>query len=121
MTETSLQNAVIKKYPMMFRNDNGAGWFYHKEGDKPIFLRYGLHPGSGDLVGYVEKVITQDMVGQKIAVFASVELKTINDTIKQNQIDWHNAILLAGGISEIWHEIQNEKIRIINENYSRDV
>ena len=52
------------------------------------------------------------MIGQTIAVFTSIEEKTINDRLKAGQIAWHNFVIEHGGISEIWHEIKNGDIEI---------
>jgi hypothetical protein len=38
-------------------------------------VRYGLCPGSSDLIGFRTVTITPDMVGRKVAVFAAIEVK----------------------------------------------
>jgi hypothetical protein len=38
-------------------------------------VRYGLCPGSSDLIGFRTITITPDMVGQRVAVFSAVEVK----------------------------------------------
>lgn len=85
----------------LFRNQCGKG----KTMDDR-FITFGLMPGSADYIGYREIEITPDMVGRKIAQFASVEFKKEgwkeskkpNEHIKQ-QINWRDRILDAGGIA----------------------
>lgn len=39
-------------------------------------IKFGLTPGSSDLIGFRSILITPDMVGQRVAVFAAVECKS---------------------------------------------
>ena len=119
LTIHQLDDRVKEKHCFTFRNDNGTAWAGGKEyvakKDEQILIRkgarvvvgptkitYGLYPGSGDRIGYTEIIVTADMVGRKVAVFTSIKEKTENDNMKKNQKNWHNRILEAGGISEIW-------------------
>ena len=52
------------------------------------------------------------MIGQTIAVFTSIEEKTVNDRLKPGQIAWHNFVIEHGGISEIWHETKNGEVEV---------
>mgnify|MGYP001423067164 CR=1 FL=1 len=80
--------------------------------ENPRFCKFGLHTGSGDLIGWAEKTITPDMVGQKIAVFASEEIKSKNDRMSKEQKAWHFAVKLAGGISNIVKEQPDGSIEL---------
>jgi hypothetical protein len=119
MTETQLDDKVKETHYNTFRNDNGKAWVkgreYIAKKDDYIFVKkgarvlvgstkitYGLQPGSGDRIGYTEVLVTLDMVGRPVAVFTSIEEKTEGDNLKKNQKNWHNRVLEAGGISEIW-------------------
>lgn len=121
MTEREIGNEVIKENPMLFRNDCGVGFvggkkfkvpfscqYYAEQGDTVIInpknITYGLHPGSGDFIGWETITITPDMIGKKIAVFKSVEIKTKNDRLKDNQKNWFKAVKRDCGIAEIWKE-----------------
>jgi hypothetical protein len=95
VSEQHIFDAINKMHPFLFRNDNGMG--YRKDG-KPF--KYGLYPGSGDLIGWTIKTIA----GRRIAVFTSIEAKTPGVKLSEEQIIWHNNVLAAGGISEIWQE-----------------
>ena len=48
-------------------------------------VRYGLCPGSSDLIGFRTVVITPDMVGQRVAIFSAVEVKDRGRPTDQQQ------------------------------------
>jgi hypothetical protein len=90
----------------LFRNNVAQAWVANKVidlpgGDKrlvnPRPLHAGLMPGSGDLIGWTPVTITPDMVGKTIAVFTSVETKTLTGRIRKGQPEWAAAIQKAGG------------------------
>lgn len=58
---------------MLFRNN--VGLFHVLERGRKRVIKTGLCKGSSDLIGYTERIITPDMVGQKIAVFTAIEVK----------------------------------------------
>jgi hypothetical protein len=64
-------------------------------------IRFGLFPGSGDLIGWVSRTITPEMVGQKMAQFVSIENKTSTGRVAKNQSRWCEAVMRDGGISVI--------------------
>jgi hypothetical protein len=121
MKVNEIANLVLESYPFVFRNDNGMAYVggvkMIVERDGNVFMRkgwtvimnprkihYGLQPGSGDFVGWTPLIVTTSMVGQKIAVFTSIETKTVHDYMKQEQQDWLNAVREAGGIAEVWQD-----------------
>jgi hypothetical protein len=63
-------------------------------------VRFGLHPGSGDLIGWRAVAITPDHIGRTLAVFASVEVKH-NGRPTEQQIHWASAIAAAGGLAGV--------------------
>jgi hypothetical protein len=112
MTTKEITDAALKKRPFLFRNNRGVAKI------KNSFIRFGIPEPSGretesslkggDLIGFEEIEITPDMVGRKIAVFTSVEVKGPGDSIKLGQKLWHNFILEHGGVSEIWRDKKDE-------------
>jgi len=64
----------------LFRNNVGMAWT--KRG---IPVRYGLHVGSPDLVGWRRTVITPDMVGRTVAVAVGVEVKSRRGSASEDQ------------------------------------
>ena len=73
MKETPLLNpiaiAATKYGSRLFRNNIGVAQYGEAR------VKYGLRPGSGDLIGWTPVTITQEMVGATVAVFTSVEVK----------------------------------------------
>jgi hypothetical protein len=64
-------------------------------------VRFGLHPGSGDLIGWRSVLITPEHVGQTLAVFASIEVKSDRGRARDDQILWARAVAAGGGLSGI--------------------
>lgn len=90
----------------LFRNNVAQAWVANKVvdlpgGDKrlvnPRPLHAGLVPGSGDLIGWTPVTITQEMVGQTVAVFTSVETKSLTGRARAGQPEWAEAVRSAGG------------------------
>lgn len=99
MNETTILQRIrlaISKVPglRLFRNNTGG--MTDKTGR---FVRFGLHPGSADLIGWQTVTITPDMVGQRVAVFASVEVKTEIGKLKPEQQNWLEQVKNAGGLA----------------------
>ena len=96
----------------LFRNNVGEGWVGKEiwktiAGGKllsilnPRKILYGLTVGSSDLIGWKSIVITEEMVGQQVAVFWAMEVKKEYDSVKTDQARFLNAVASAGGIAEI--------------------
>ena len=109
MTESELQALILraagsKPHVRIFRNQVGEGYVGKALRDaEGVFLRdarhvrMGLFPGSGDLIGWRTVLITQDMVGDEIAQFLSIEVKTPNGRLRPDQMNWQDQVNHAGG------------------------
>ena len=75
-------------------------------------VQFGLAKGSADLVGWKTIEVTPDMVGQKVAVFASIEVKTPTGRPTQYQQAWLTAVEKAGGIAGIARSV-DDALRIV--------
>jgi hypothetical protein len=70
------------------------------------WITFGLGVGSSDLIGYQVRIITPEMVGQKVAVFTAIEVKkpgrdtTQADHLRRQQA-WIDAVVVDGGIGRI--------------------
>ena len=93
---------------VMFRNNVGMA----KMGKR--FIKYGLSPGSSDLIGWKEKVVTQDMVGKKIAIFTAIEVKSKRkgSELKSIQCNFLTKVFKSGGYGGIARSTK-DALRII--------
>src|SRR5262245_40584816 len=101
MTETpllqSIRLACSRNGTRLFRNNNGK-----LEDKTGRWVTFGLFPGSGDLIGWRSVVITPDMVGQRIARFVTIEVKSptghTDKARAEAQANWRNMVTAVGGI-----------------------
>lgn len=100
--ETRLQNkirmAISVNCPQatLFRNHCGA-----LKDQRGKMLKFGLSPGSPDLVGWQSVTITADMLGQQLAIFVGIEIKMPGEKPRQEQQHWLNTLSIAGGIAGV--------------------
>ena len=72
-------------------------------------MSFGLCEGSGDLIGYRQVVITEAMIGTKIAVFVSCEVKTETGRVRPEQVNWLAHINGAGGLAFIARSVEDAR------------
>lgn len=72
-------------------------------------VRYGLCPGSSDLIGWRSVTITPAMVGDTIAQFVAVEVKTPSGKVSPEQMAWLTAVLEAGGVAMVARDPEDFK------------
>lgn len=94
----------------LLRNNNGVGWvgkLINREEGLITLTNYrplnaGLCNGSGDLIGWTPLIITEKMIGKKVAIFTSIEGKNPKKSkISVDQLLWNECVNDAGGISQI--------------------
>jgi hypothetical protein len=83
---------------------NNCGVLQDRRG---VPVRYGLQPGSSDLIGWRTVTITPEMVGQQVAVFTSIEVKTPTGRVKPEQQQWLDAVQAAGGIAGVARSVED--------------
>lgn len=97
ITETTILRRVWKAASALgwtlFRNNIGLA--IYPDGSR---VQYGLCPGSSDLVGWRTVRITADMVGQDIAQFVGVEVKTATGRLRKEQRNWLDRARSAGAL-----------------------
>jgi hypothetical protein len=102
--ETRLQNQIRLAVSAncqdvtLYRNHTGA-----LRDNRGKFVQFGLSPGSPDLVGYKKVCITEDMVGQDLAVFIGMEIKMPGEIARDDQQCWLNRLEEHGGIACVVH------------------
>ena len=66
------------------------------------------------MIGYRRVTVTPEMVGQDLAVFAAVEVKTPRGRIKPEQQQFVDHIRGAGGIAGIARSVDEAKNILLN-------
>lgn len=107
------------KYGVLFRNNTGVGF----QGKRAIInsrqviieprqITFGLCVGSSDLIGWTEKIVTSDMIGQKIAIFTALEVKNLSGKTTKEQINFIKQVRKSGGIANV--------MRWVDEDFKTD-
>jgi hypothetical protein len=86
----------------LFRNNTGTLRDQH---GRPV--SFGLCKGSADLIGWRTVTITPEMVGQRIAVFTSIEVKAASGRLRPEQRQWLDAVQAAGGIGGVARSVDD--------------
>lgn len=98
MSETSLMRAIQVRATLLcarlFRNQTGR--YELKDGR---WLASGLCKGSSDLIGWRRILITPEMVGQVIAQFVAVEVKSGKEQPTPEQLDFIHTVREHGGLA----------------------
>ena len=77
-------------------------------------VTFGLARGSADLIGWRTVVVTPDMVGQRLAVFTSIEIKTPTGRVRPEQQAWLGVVRGAGGIAGIARSVTDAESVLSN-------
>lgn len=75
-------------------------------------ITFGLCPGSADLIGWHTVTVTPDMVGRRLAVFLSVEVKGTKGRPSLAQLNWQRVVDEAGGIAVIARSVDEAVARL---------
>lgn len=94
LKETTLMQRIMlaaSKIPgvRLFRNNTGF--------DSAAKVKYGLCVGSSDLIGWKTITIEPKHVGQKIAVFVALEVKTESGRPTKDQLNFIDVVDHSGG------------------------
>ena len=111
--ETTLQQQIrlaLGTHPdaRLFRNQVGS----LPDPRTGRLVTFGLARGSADLIGWRTVMITPDMVGQQLAVFTSIEVKTPTGRVSPQQQAWLGVVQGAGGIAGVARSVE-DAVRII--------
>ena len=106
MTEQQIQQHIrlaLSRGPVrLYRNNTGTLRDQH---GRPV--QFGLCKGSADLIGWRTRTITPDMVGQQVAVFTSIEVKSATGRLRPEQRQWLEAVQAAGGIAGVARSVED--------------
>ena len=84
----------------LWRNNTGA--LVDKQGR---FVRFGLCKGSSDLIGLRSVVVTPEMVGQRIAQFVALEIKTAGGVVSSEQKAFLQLVEQLGGLGAVCRSV----------------
>ena len=87
----------------LFRNNTGT--LPDPRTGRPV--QFGLARGSADLIGLRTVTITPEMVGQRVAVFTSIEVKTSTGRVTPEQQNWLHMVRRAGGIAGVARSVRD--------------
>lgn len=100
MKEGNLMRRLMLALPRavtIFRNNQGVAQY--PDGSA---VKYGIaNPGGSDLIGWTSRTVTADMVGQKIAIFTAIEVKTGTGRLTAPQEQFLKCVENAGGIAVV--------------------
>ena len=68
--------------------------------------------GAGDLIGWRTITVTPEMVGQPIAQFVSLEVKTASGRVRPEQENWKRVVERCGGVAAVVRS-EEDALRII--------
>jgi hypothetical protein len=100
--ETEIQQRIrlaLGTHPEIRLFRNQVGQLPDPRTGRPV--QFGLARGSADLIGWRTITITPDMVGSRLAVFTSIEVKTPTGRLSPAQRNWLGAVHKAGGIAGV--------------------
>jgi hypothetical protein len=72
----------------------------------------GLCPGSSDLVGWRSVVVTEEMVGRRLAVFTAIETKDPRGRTSPEQQNFIDRLNMAGGIGGVAYSPEEAVARV---------
>ena len=100
MSEQAIQQRIrlaCSRGPVrLWRNNTGA-----MRDERGQLVRFGLCPGSADLIGYRSITIGPEHLGQRVAVFTAVEVKAPTGRPTTEQLAFLDHIRAAGGLAGI--------------------
>ena len=88
----------------LWRNNTGA--LVDQQGR---FVRFGLCKGSSDLIGLRALEITPELVGQRLAQFVALEIKTGSGTVSQEQQAFLRLVQELGGVAAVCRSIEQAR------------
>ena len=111
--ETILQQRIrlavgINPETRLFRNQVGS----LPDPRTGRLVTFGLARGSADLIGWRTITVTQAMVGTRLAIFTSIEVKTPTGRVRPEQQAWLEAVQQAGGIAVIARSVPDAELAL---------
>lgn len=121
MSEHRIQNEIRNALAgacLMFRANTGTAWTGNDVRRLPngsVLISdarpfsTGLPPGFSDLFGLVPVTITPEMVGQRVGIFAAIEVKGPSGRVSDQQGAFLRAVAANGGRSIVARSTEDAK------------
>jgi len=93
----NILNALAPLGVKLHRVQAGEWWACNHPGGK-LYRMQGARAGVADFCGWRSIVITQQMVGQKIAQFVGIEMKTKTGKAHEAQLNFGDTVRRDGGV-----------------------
>lgn len=71
------------------------------------WIHYGLHDGSSDIIGFTTVTVTPEMVGERLAVFVGIEVKTGKGKETVPQKAWGSMLRLFGARTCVARQLED--------------
>ena len=105
--ELAIQNAIRIEHgsgpARLWRNNTGA----LKDANGRL-VRYGLCPGSSDLIGLRTRIITEADLGHRFAQFVAIEVKDRGRLTTEQQA-FITMVQQAGGLAGVAHDVHEAR------------
>jgi hypothetical protein len=75
-------------------------------------VTFGLARGSADLIGWRSITVTPAMVGTRLAIFTSIEVKTPTGRVRPEQQAWLETVQQAGGIAIVARSVPDAELAL---------
>lgn len=106
----NIRMAISRGRSRLFRINTGRGWtgnkiVKNKNGSITIYdprpFSTGTPNGFSDSVGWLTVTITPELVGQELAIFLAIEVKTPTGRVSKDQQNFLDRVEEAGGIAGV--------------------
>lgn len=130
-----IRMAVSGGFVRLFRINTGQGWTGNKIERFPknhphypgaLLIRdprpfiSGTPPGYADYTGWKSVIVTPGMVGQKLAVFTAIEVKTDTGVLTAEQRNFIEQVISAGGVAGVARTPEEARALLDGSHQSED-
>lgn len=110
-----MSEAQVQRQVLLTCSKGGARLWRNNSGKLPNpktgrWVQFGVaSPGGSDLIGYKQLVVGPEHVGQTLAVFAAVEVKSATGRATQEQRAFVEHVQQAGGIAGVVRSVDEAR------------